>query len=101
MNPQCDCKTRGSRAKVVRLDSQEIATGLLRLEVPGGEPSFVPDIQFQPPQPLDRTAYPEVIADLGTHQHRLLKWYFCTGIDPKLYRSEEHTSELQSPMYLV
>jgi hypothetical protein len=78
-NPQCDCRKHESRAKILSLDGQEIATGGLRIRDGAGQSRFAPDAEFQTPQRLDTTSRPEVVADLGTHQHRLLNWKFCTG----------------------
>jgi hypothetical protein len=89
LNQQCDCRTHESRARILRLDGSEIATGSLRLESPHADGRFVPDGEFQPPRELDRTPHPEVEADLGTHRHRLLKWRICTGTDAKHYRKQD------------
>jgi len=75
MNSQCDCRTRASLAKVLNLDGQVIATGPLKLS--DGESAsgwFEPDSESLLRNVLDANTYPEVLADLGTHQHKLLNF---------------------------
>ena len=72
MNSQCDCKTRASQAKIRSLDGQEIATASLKLEADGKSGWFEPDSASLIRRALDANTYPELLADLGTHQHKLL-----------------------------
>jgi hypothetical protein len=77
-NPrQSDLRKLWFRARISTLDNVEIATGNLTPELRGVLGQFQPDFEFQPPRPLNTTSYPEVLADLGTHQVRLRGWTFC------------------------
>ena len=82
---KCDCRTRASRAKILNLDGQVIATGLLVLSTLGVDGEFLPDAEFQPPRALDTQARKEVVADLGSHPHVLQDWHLCEcmRVNPK------------------
>ena len=54
-----------------------IATGLLKLEGPSGLGSFESDAPSEGSQPMDKTAYPEVVAETTSHQHVLREWQQC------------------------
>src|SRR5438552_1332824 len=79
MNAQCDCKIHGSRAKILTLGGQVIATGLLKLGGLHTPDSFELDAPMEGSPLLDRTAYPEVVAETMSHQHVLRDWKLCDG----------------------
>ena len=84
MNPQCDCKTHESPAKILNLDGQVISIGSLKLEDRPGLGSFSPTAEYQLPQLLDKTSCQEVVAEIlgdNPHRHRLLRWHFCATVE--------------------
>jgi len=72
MNPLCDCRKYATQAKICSLDGQEIARVKLKLEGDGISGWFEPDSASLTRRALDANTYPELLADLGAHQHTLL-----------------------------
>lgn len=62
---------RASDAKILNPDGREIATALLTLSSDGTEGWFELNSQVALRHDLDGKIYPELLADLGTHRHRL------------------------------
>lgn len=72
---ECQCRKRMCDAKIRLPDGQEIARGLLKLGVDGAGGRFVP-APVSNPQTWDSQAVSEVVADMGSHRHRLLGWKY-------------------------
>jgi DUF1365 family protein len=89
MNPECLCKTHGSKARILTVGGQEIAIGLLKLESPGADASFEPEVGVSIWQSSDNQNLSEVVAEVETpfpHKHRLLDWKLC---DAKWCRTQD------------
>jgi hypothetical protein len=74
-HPECQCRKRVCDAKIRLPDGQAISRGLLKLGAFGGAGHFVP-APVSSPKNWDSQAVSEVVADMGSHQHRLLGWKY-------------------------
>lgn len=75
-NPPCRCRTHKCDARIVSLAGLEIAIGFLILESVGDPGLFLPVLEGASLQTLDRTSHAKVRAEVGTHHHFLLGWYY-------------------------
>lgn len=73
---RCECRIHKCAAKILTLDGQVIATGLLKLSTDRGHGYFVPIQEPNPPPVLDFQDKAEVTADLCSHQHLLRNWKY-------------------------
>jgi hypothetical protein len=70
MKALCKCGESEVPAKLL-LGGREIATGSLKLEADGSEGWFLPDSASLNRHAVSESAYPALVADVGTHQHQI------------------------------